>query len=395
MTLTTIIHHDPSIGMVDTSSAIEGEEDEENHLLETHCLLQESAISKNIVNNNAMLPSHSPNHFLYDGDGDVVLLYRGFDRSVWQGLYIGSLTFFVLNSSLIFLVIDFSSFPTFWTIPWIVNLVLILPVFLLARVGLRETKDQEQLSNDDNLWEVLQLVMMSSLVFMGWLWGIQSFYQQLLFEEPVCDNSLSFDTNSDGSTTTSQSSVLPSSTVTLEPACDWAYSSSYFQIHAIAGPVVLITATFNFMKFSRGLVFPTSSHVWIGRIHNILLMVSALGGIFMGILSEDANWLDRSGLYVLLIYWMVTMLMGWHHIVWKDIELHKRWMTRNYTLTMLAVTLRLYKVLFMGKLSFSYTVYLSLIHPVLIEVYLQRKNNCDRRWWLDCMGMGQFLETKT
>eukprot|EP01039_Chlorochromonas_danica_P011340 gene11340-12656_t len=263
----TLEHHDPSsvVDMVDKSSAIEDEEDEESHILETHSLLQEpvsnSLNSSKIISNNTMLPLHSPNYYLHchhhngDGDGDVVPRYRGFDRTVWQGLYIGCLTFFVLNSTLIYLVVDFASYPIFRTIPWIVNLALILPVFLLARVGLRETKTQTQgsveeslLSQQQDKWELLQLVIMSSLVFMGWLWGIQSFYQQLLFEEPI---------------------------------------------HAIAGPAVLITATFNFMKFSRGLVFAMRSHVWIGRLHNILLMVSALGGIFMGIMSEHANWLDR------------------------------------------------------------------------------------------------------
>eukprot|EP00981_Chlorochromonas_danica_P006699 scaffold1462_cov168-Ochromonas_danica.AAC.9 len=321
----TLEHHDPSsvVDMVDKSSAIEDEEDEESHILETHSLLQEpvsnSLNSSKIISNNTMLPLHSPNYYLHchhhngDGDGDVVPRYRGFDRTVWQGLYIGCLTFFVLNSTLIYLVVDFASYPIFRTIPWIVNLALILPVFLLARVGLRETKTQTQgsveeslLSQQQDKWELLQLVIMSSLVFMGWLWGIQSFYQQLLFEEPVCDD-LSFDTihsgggsattaslSSSSSTSDNSLSLLPSSTaVTLEPACDWAYRSVYFQIHAIAGPAVLITATFNFMKFSRGLVFAMRSHVWIGRLHNILLMVSALGGIFMGIMSEHANWLDR------------------------------------------------------------------------------------------------------
>ena len=64
----------------------------------------------------------------------------------------------------------------------------------------------------------------------------------------------------------------------------------------------------------------------------------------------------------------------------KNIEMHKRWMTRNFALTVCAITLRLIAVL---QAPYYLMVYLSLIHPCIVEYYLQKEDDCDIVWWKD------------
>jgi len=95
--------------------------------------------------------------------------------------------------------------------------------------------------------------------------------------------------------------------------CSWAFNLPQFYLHAIPAPIVLLTGCFNFMRFSRGQVFPLKAHIWIGRIHNVMILVGAAGAISLALVSETAAWI-KVGFYILLALWVPTMLMGWYHI---------------------------------------------------------------------------------
>lgn len=63
-------------------------------------------------------------------------------------------------------------------------------------------------------------------------------------------------------------------------------------------------------------------------------------------------------------------------------------MTRNFALTVCAITLRLYGMIALGQTPYYLMVYLSLIHPIVVEYYLQKENDCDIVWWkekLSCL----------
>lgn len=289
------------------------------------------------------------------------LLYHGYPRSVWIGMCVGSITFFVLNNIFTFLMMGYSTGPAIGLIPILVDVLFIIPAFFISRIGLRETLKLDVGGQPED-WNTWYLVFLSAVFYMGLLWGLQSIFKQAVFATPRCQDI-------DGQTKEQ-----------YDQACSWARHSGQFYLHALTGPIVLITGSFNFMKFSRGLVFPLSAHIWMGRIHNVVLLIAGLGAMLLGFVSATA-WYIKAGFYLLLVFWVPTMLMGWWHIRNKNIPQHKRWMTRNYSLTCCAITLRMYNVLSLGNTPYYLMVYLSFIHPVLLEIYLQRTDDCDIKWW--------------
>jgi uncharacterized membrane protein YozB (DUF420 family) len=151
--------------------------------------------------------------------------------------------------------------------------------------------------------------------------------------------------------------------------CSWALNKIHFFSHAIPGPIVLLCGCFNFMRFSRGQVFPMKAHVWVGRIHNLVLLFGAVGAILLASVSATPLWI-KMGFFILLALWVPTMLMGWWHIRKGNVKQHKRWMTRNFACTAGAITLRLYSFITLGNTPYYLMVYLSFIHIILTEIIL-------------------------
>ena len=52
--------------------------------------------------------------------------------------------------------------------------------------------------------------------------------------------------------------------------------------------------------------------------------------------------LARAGFGTLALLWMATAALALHSILRGDVPAHRRWMTRNFALTLAAVMLRLY-----------------------------------------------------
>ncbi|TNV76954.1 hypothetical protein FGO68_gene12625 [Halteria grandinella] len=161
--------------------------------------------------------------------------------------------------------------------------------------------------------------------------------------------------------------------------CSWALNKTRYYIHVISGPIALICSVFNFFSFSRGKVFPISFHIWVGRLHNLAVLVASLGALLLGLVSATPEWI-KVGFYFLLCLWLPSMLLGWYHIRTGNLKQHQRWMTRNFACTAAAITLRLYALVTLGNTPYYLMVYLSLIHIAMTEVYLQVSDGCDRKW---------------
>ena len=64
----------------------------------------------------------------------------------------------------------------------------------------------------------------------------------------------------------------------------------------------------------------------------------------------------------------------------KSISLHARWMARNFSITAAAITIRFYSILELGNTPFFFMIYIALVHPALVEIYLQKESDCDIVW---------------
>ncbi len=179
--------------------------------------------------------------------------YYGHDRRVWIGLYVGVIVFAICNNIFTLLLFGFYTYPAIGLVVWIIDLFILLPLFLLARNGLAATTPEEE--EPKGSWQVSRLVLLSFLFFNGILWALDSLFKQAADISPRCVNSAG----------------MPEQA--YKQQCSWAHHKYRFYLHALTGPIVLMCAVFNFMKFSRGLVFGIEYHRWIGRIHNILMLV--------------------------------------------------------------------------------------------------------------------------
>lgn len=84
---------------------------------------------------------------------------------------------------------------------------------------------------------------------------------------------------------------------------------------------MLMCGSFNIMRWSRGSVFPMKAHIWIGRIHNVMILAGAVGAILLARVSATPEWI-KLGFYILLVLWVPTMLIGWWHVRNGNIKQH-------------------------------------------------------------------------
>jgi uncharacterized membrane protein len=111
-------------------------------------------------------------------------------------------------------------------------------------------------------------------------------------------------------------------------------------LHAFAAIAALVLGPFQFSSGVRQR--RRSLHRWAGRLY---LGVGVLGGGMSGLyLSQYAfgGPVARSGFAILAGLWLYTGLHAYLAVRRRDFDAHRRWMVRNFSLTLAAVALRIY-----------------------------------------------------
>ena len=122
----------------------------------------------------------------------------------------------------------------------------------------------------------------------------------------------------------------------------------WLYIHVFTGGIALLTGPFQFWKWLR------NKH---RNIHRLLGRVYMFAGIFPASISgiviaqgTVAGWTGALGFSLMAVFWFASGAMALYAILNKDVQTHRRWMIRNFALTMAAVTLRLWiPVLIIGQ----------------------------------------------
>lgn len=100
-------------------------------------------------------------------------------------------------------------------------------------------------------------------------------------------------------------------------------------------------------------------HRWMGRIYLTAVLAGGLAGLYFGPQST-AGLVGSIGFTTLAVFWLYSGAQAYLAIRRGDVQAHRRWMLRNYSLTFAAATLRLELPLLIvvGGLSFpaAYTV---------------------------------------
>ena len=121
--------------------------------------------------------------------------------------------------------------------------------------------------------------------------------------------------------------------------------NTLFLIHAAGGLIALAAGAWNFLERSRER-FPNLRR-WLGRVYLVSVFVSGVAGFSLAFTAQG-GLAGRIGFGMLAVLWLTTASFAYVRIRGYDIESHRRWMIRNYSLTFAAVTLRIWLVFLTG-----------------------------------------------
>jgi len=116
--------------------------------------------------------------------------------------------------------------------------------------------------------------------------------------------------------------------------------------HAFASILALVIGPFQFTERLRNK--HKNLHRWMGRIYLAVgVLVGGLAGLYMAQYAYGGP-LARLGFAALALTWLYTGVRAYFAIRLGAIDEHRKWMVRNFSLTLAAVTLRIYLPLSMA-----------------------------------------------
>ena len=116
--------------------------------------------------------------------------------------------------------------------------------------------------------------------------------------------------------------------------------------HIIGGGIALLLGTF---QMNAGLRKKSPGvHRLMGKIYLMCILLSGVGGLVLA-WNATGGLFTKAGFGMLGILWLYTGTNAYLAIRKGDIAAHRRWMIRNYALTLAAVTLRIYLPLSMAS----------------------------------------------
>jgi uncharacterized membrane protein len=121
------------------------------------------------------------------------------------------------------------------------------------------------------------------------------------------------------------------------------YRMAFFA-HVYTGIFVLVAGMLQFPSYIRKNFM--ALHRWCGRIYAYLIIfITGPAGLVMGIYG-NGGWISRTAFCLLAVLWIVFTWNGVSAAIAGNIKAHKSWMYRSYALTLSAISLRLWKWLF-------------------------------------------------
>ncbi|WP_432974153.1 DUF2306 domain-containing protein [Dactylosporangium sp. CA-233914] len=112
-------------------------------------------------------------------------------------------------------------------------------------------------------------------------------------------------------------------------------------IHGVPAGIALITGPWQFVHRLRTR-FPRLHRV-LGRVYLISVVAASVPAAYAAAVTKSGFPLQVA-FFALIVAWLYTAAKAYRAIRRREIQLHRVWMIRNYTLTFAAVTLRLYQL---------------------------------------------------
>lgn len=122
-------------------------------------------------------------------------------------------------------------------------------------------------------------------------------------------------------------------------------------------------------------------HRWIGRFYLVEVALGSIAGLVMSVVSGE-GLPTHLGFGVLAVLWFFTGLQAYRKIRRGEVEAHRRWMIRNFALTLAAVTLRNWLPLMLFALHWSFHAsyiivsWLCWVPNLLVAEWMIARNKC-------------------
>lgn len=154
-----------------------------------------------------------------------------------------------------------------------------------------------------------------------------------------------------------------------------------YYAHFILGSMTLTIGCLQFSSVIRNR-FP-NIHKYLGRIYLVCVLIGGIAGIIMSF-NSIAGLKSGIGFFLLGVLWLYTGYKGVNEILKGNVEQHRRWMIRNFSLTLSAVTLRIYLGVALGvfqadfEIAYTFIAYAAWIpNLVLAEIIFNRKTTAN------------------
>jgi len=125
------------------------------------------------------------------------------------------------------------------------------------------------------------------------------------------------------------------------------------RLHIAGGIGALLLGPWQFSDKLRARAL--NLHRWIGRFYLLEVALGSIAGFAMATVSEQ-GLPTHLGFGALAVLWFFTGLQAYRLIRRGDVLAHRRWMIRNFALTLAAVTLRIHLPLMLAVLHWSFPV---------------------------------------
>ncbi len=149
------------------------------------------------------------------------------------------------------------------------------------------------------------------------------------------------------------------------------------RLHIAGGMGALFTGPWQFSRRLRARAL--NLHRWLGRFYLLEVALGSTAGFAMAVVSK-LGMPTHLGFGILAVLWFATGLQAYRMVCRGNIEAHRRWMIRNFALTLAAVTLRVYMPLMLAVLRWPFrqtyitVAWLCWIPNLLVAEWMVRRN---------------------
>ena len=153
---------------------------------------------------------------------------------------------------------------------------------------------------------------------------------------------------------------------------------AFFYLHIIPGMLALMSGPFQFVPKLRNRYL--NAHRNIGKVYVLSCLLSGIAGFVIAYFAMG-GWIASLGFMSMAVTWLFFTAKAWMTIRKKDVPLHQAWMIRSFSVTLAAVTLRIWIPIFLGVFGMefieSYVIisWLCWVPNIFVANWIIKRNN--------------------